>query len=106
MFAHFTRRTAIRITSYLTAAFVITIGAAMQNYVMAKQYELQLHNGYQQALQDLGTYVDNISVSLAKGMYAASPTQISSLSASCRFMNSDWTAPTNSSLRSAITPWC
>ena len=82
MFANFTRRTAIRITSYLTAAFVITIGAAMQNYVLAKQYELQLHNGYQQALQDLGTYVDNISVSLAKGMYAASPTQISSLSAS------------------------
>lgn len=75
-----TRRTIIRIGSYLTAlVLVLGIGTAV-GYNHSRYYKRQLESTYMRSLEELGDYVTGISNTLNKGVYAGTPAQLSTLS--------------------------
>ena len=75
------RRASIRIISYCAALAVALGGAAIYGYSMAAQYRTQLEYTYQRGLEDLSSTLHNIDIALEKGIYCATPSQMSSLSA-------------------------
>lgn len=75
------KRNLIRIISIVTALFAVTLVFAIDGNIKAQKYETLVEYNYQKSLDDLGTYIDNISSALNKGIYYQSPTQISLLSA-------------------------
>lgn len=75
------RRAGIRIVSYCVAAAVALGGAAIYGYTLAGKYRTQLEYTYQRGLEDLSSTLHNINIALEKGIYCATPTQMSSLSA-------------------------
>ncbi|MBQ4100631.1 MAG: germination protein YpeB, partial [Oscillospiraceae bacterium] len=75
------KRNLIRIISIITALFAVTLVFAIDGNIKAKKFETLVEYNYQKSLDDLGTYIDNISSALNKGIYYQSPTQISLLSA-------------------------
>ena len=48
--------------------------------IKRSEYERQIHNGYVRSMEELSTYMNNITVSLYKGIYAGTPYQLSGLS--------------------------
>ena len=48
--SHWRRRTRIRTASFLTAAFAVVLGFAVQNHMRAQQYQYLLDTGYRHAL--------------------------------------------------------
>lgn len=74
------RRTIIRLSSYL-AALIVTLGAGtIVGYSKSAQYKAQLEATYLRALEDTSSYVSNLSTDLTKGLYSASPVQMSLIS--------------------------
>ena len=75
------RRAGVRVISYCAALTLALGGSALYGFNMANQYRTQLEYTYQRGLEDLSSTLHNINIALEKGIYAASPAQISSLSA-------------------------
>ncbi len=75
------KRNAIRIGSYLTALTVVLGAGAAVEYTRAQQYKHQLESSYMRSLGELSSYMASISTTLNKGIYAGTPTQLSTLSA-------------------------
>ncbi|MDR1631114.1 MAG: germination protein YpeB [Oscillospiraceae bacterium] len=74
-----TRRGKIRVFSFL-GAVIIALGAfGVSESAKRKSYERLISISQQRALSELGTYLDNIELSLKKGKYAASAPMISNL---------------------------
>lgn len=76
-----TRRSFIRMISYITFAFVILGTSLYLEFSQRSKYETQIENTYVRSLEDLGTYMNNITVTLYKGIYSGTPYQLSGLSA-------------------------
>ncbi len=72
----------IRIGSYITALVVVLGVYAVRNYTAAENYRLQVENGYQRSLSDLNDYINNIQVSLNKGLYANTSPMVSEIATS------------------------
>ena len=66
---------------FLTAAFAVTAGFAVQGHVRAAQYRNLLDNGYQHAFAELATAAGELDTSLQKVTYATSPALFSVLCA-------------------------
>lgn len=81
MNTNFSRRALIRMGSYLTALVVVLGAGAIVGYSRANNYKRQLEYTYMRSLQELSSYVTNISNTLDKGTYAGTPAQLSTLSA-------------------------
>lgn len=75
------KRSLIRIISFLAAVLLVAIGFAIQQHAAARDYRIQLENTYARALGELSSYLANISANLDKGQYIGTPGQLSQMSA-------------------------
>lgn len=73
------RRTTVRMISYLTALFVLMGGLTIAGFNQAAYYRTSLEYSYQRALNDLGSYLGNITLSLRKGLYVGTSQQFESI---------------------------
>jgi len=67
------RKKRVLLAAYVTFAFLVTAGFALQETVSAGDYRRYRQYGYEQALADLAASVDDMEVSLSKSLCAASP---------------------------------
>ncbi|MBQ7288895.1 MAG: germination protein YpeB [Clostridia bacterium] len=75
------KRTLIRIVCFCIAIPLALVGLVIVNYRSAERFRTQLVNGYSGSLYRVSEGLNNINLMLQKGIYAASATQLSSLSA-------------------------
>lgn len=75
------KRTQIRIVSFSIAILAVLGGGAVSEYLRAEKYRKQLEYTYMRSLDELSTYVTDISNTLTKGVYANSNAQMANLSA-------------------------
>ncbi|MDR1001951.1 MAG: germination protein YpeB [Oscillospiraceae bacterium] len=75
------RRTAIRIITYLSASVAVLAAFAVNNYVVARNYKYAVEYTYQRAWLSLSENIDTIDITLQKTMYAGSDKQFSDLAA-------------------------
>jgi len=75
------RRNLIRIISYASSVFIFLGIATYAGYNRAIRFRTQLEYGYQQAISELGDYINNIDIALEKGLYAGTNAQLMGLSA-------------------------
>lgn len=75
------RRTAVRCISFALATLAVLGGCILQKHTQANGYKTQLQYGYSRSLEELTATLSNIHIALEKGIYANTPTQMSSLSA-------------------------
>lgn len=73
------RRTLVRVTSFLLAAFVVTGGMALKARADATAYRRYLENSYRHAFAELSDNLNALDVDLQKGIYATSPSMVSAL---------------------------
>lgn len=78
----FSRRSFIRILSYLSAAVMVLVGFTAVTYGEREQYRRQLEFTYMRALQDASDLVSGISFALDKSVYAGTSAQMAALSQS------------------------
>ncbi len=76
----FNGRNAIRIITFILAAFAVLGGIIAMKCKEAKIYRVQIENSYQHSLDELCGSVQNINVALEKAIYASTPSQMSSIS--------------------------
>lgn len=76
-----TKRTIVRICSYALTFVVVLSAFAYSYYNESNYYKRQLENNYQQTLTELSEYMSNIESTLGKGIYAATDTMVSDISA-------------------------
>lgn len=69
------KRWAVRVISFSFAISLVFFGAGISGYLLAVQYKSTIENTYQQAINELTDYVDNIMDTLKKGMYANTSSQ-------------------------------
>ncbi len=77
----FTKRWAVRVVSFSVGISLVFLGAGISGYMLANQYKTTIENTYQQAVNDLTEYVDNIMDTLKKSMYANTSSQQTKLAA-------------------------
>ncbi len=65
--------------SFLSAAFLVTVGFAVQGHVRANAYQNTLNNTYQHAFSELTTAMYEVDTALQKLSYATSTTLVSTL---------------------------
>lgn len=76
------KRTLIRIICFLILIPLALIGLVLVEYRESERFQAQVVNNYSGALHRVSEGLNNITFLLEKGIYAASATQLSSLSAS------------------------
>lgn len=69
------KRWAVRVISFSIAVSLVFLGAGISGYMLAVQYKSTIENTYQQAINELTGYVDDIMDTLKKGMYSNTPSQ-------------------------------
>ena len=75
------RRGWVRVISYISALVIALAGLRLQQHMLKLQYRAQVEQTYERALADLADYLENINITLEKGLYVTTPTQTSLLSA-------------------------
>ena len=76
----FTRRSYIRIASYLIALFAVVIAFAIINTNSMRSYKTRLEASYQQSLGELSGCLEVVNTDLNKSLYSNSPKELYSLS--------------------------
>lgn len=76
-----TKRSFIRIISYITAMVVAMLGLIIVNQKQTADYNMQMGHIYSMHLDELDGSLYNISVALQKSLYATTATQLSELAA-------------------------
>jgi len=71
----------IRVLTFVIAAILVLIGMLYQKTMKLEKYQYEIETGYQRALTELAANIGNMETALAKGVYAATPTQFAKLSA-------------------------
>ncbi len=71
----------IRVWTFVIAVVLVLIGMLYQKTMKIEKYQYEIETGYQRALTELAANIGNMETALAKGVYAASPTQFAKLSA-------------------------
>ncbi len=74
------RRSLIKVVSFVTAAFVVTVCLAVGGYALANRYRNVIEYNYTRALDDLGYYARSMQTALTKGMYVGTNAQFLLLS--------------------------
>ena len=74
------KRTFVRIISYLVAAALVLGAAAVQQGMRANNAKMMMQYSYMRAVEDLSLSMDNIKNTLSKGLYSNSPQMLSELS--------------------------
>lgn len=74
------RRSFVRIITFLIATFLVITTCAIRNKRNYKDVSLKLENTYIESIESLASSTDNISTTLQKGIYAGSPKMLSELS--------------------------
>ncbi len=69
------RRSLIRVATFVFGALFVSVCFAISGYVVANNYRTALEYSYTRALDDLGYYAQSINTSLTKGMYAGTKAQ-------------------------------
>ncbi len=70
------RRTLIRLLSYFTAVFIVTLIFAITGFYMAYGLRMNIEYSYQRSLSELSDHVNNISIALQKAQYAGTMPQL------------------------------
>ncbi len=78
------RRSTVRIVSFILAGFVALGASAIVHSVRARNLELQVEAANERAVGELGEYISNIQTSLQKGLYANTPDMAARLSMQLR----------------------
>lgn len=78
------RRSTVRIVSFVLAGFVALGTSSIVNSVRAQNLALQVEASNERALGELGEYIANIQTSLQKGLYANTPDMAAKLSMQLR----------------------
>lgn len=73
------RRTIVRVVTFTLAIITALSIYTAIGYSRADQYQRSVEYTYQRALDDLTQYIDNINISLSKGMYAGTASQFGSI---------------------------
>ena len=76
------RRWWVRISSYVVVLVAVLGIYAVRNYNAAENYRFQVQSNYERSLSDLNDYVNNIQVSLNKGLYANTPPMVNEIATS------------------------
>ena len=71
----------IKITSFLLAAVLVCVGFIIKSEQKLQEYKTVLQNGYSKSLDDFGTSINNISLTLNKARFVTTPKQISNMAA-------------------------
>ena len=74
-------KVAVRIISFSLAAVIISVGLIFKTLGENKRFKLELQNSYSRSLDDFGSAVNNISLTLNKAKYVSSPEQVSQFAA-------------------------
>lgn len=75
------RRAKVRLISYTVALITALCVTAVSSYSVAREYRSTIEYGYQRALGELSEYISNLDITLQKGRYATSLSQMQGLSA-------------------------
>ena len=75
-----TRRTYIRITSYIVFALVVLVASALMNTRSMMGYKDKLEVSYQQSLSELSECLETVNVDLTKSLYSNSSGEIYDIS--------------------------
>jgi len=75
------RKNIIKLTSLLAAAILVAIGFIIKLEIKNRSYKTALQNGYSKSLDDFGTAINNISLSLNKARFVTTPKQVSTIAA-------------------------
>lgn len=67
-----TRRSYVRIISFILATIAVLAGYAIINMTYANSYKMKLENSYQQSLNELSENLDSIETNLTKSIYSNS----------------------------------
>lgn len=78
------RRSTVRIVSFVLAGFIALGASSIVNSVRAQNLELQVKSSNERALGELGEYITNIQTSLQKGLYANTPDMAAKLAMQLR----------------------
>ena len=68
------QRWIVRVISFSIAIFLVFLGAGISGYLLTRQYKTTIENTYRSAVNELTDYVENITETLKKGMYANTST--------------------------------
>ncbi len=79
-----TRRAIIRVVSFTSAAILALTGALICSTLTANQYRMQLEYTYERGLTELTEYLNNIEITLTKGVYAGTAQGIGKLAVNLR----------------------
>lgn len=71
----------IRLITFSSALILVLVGFIIKSEQKAKQYKLTIQNGYSKSLDDFGTSINNISLTLNKARFVTTPKQISTMAA-------------------------
>lgn len=75
------RRARVRLVSYAAALIAALSVTAVSSYTVAREYRSTIEYSYQRALGELGEYISNLDITLQKGRYATSLSQMNGLAA-------------------------
>lgn len=81
MASRMSRRASVRLVSYAAALIAALSVTAVSSYTVAREYRSTIEYGYQRALGELGEYISNLDITLQKGRYATSLSQMQGLAA-------------------------
>ncbi len=75
------KRNVIRLTSFLIALILVSVGFIIKSEEKNRSYKIAIQNGYSRSLDDFGTAISNISLTLNKARFVTTPKQISTMAA-------------------------
>ncbi len=71
----------IKSISFLLALVLVCVGFVIKSEQKLKEYKMVIKNGYSKSLDDFGTSINNISLTLNKARLVTTPKQISNMAA-------------------------
>ena len=75
------KRTAVRVISFSLAAVLVSLGFLIEMKINNERYRLEIENSYSKNLDDFGSAINNISITLNKARFATSAESLSRMAA-------------------------
>ena len=74
-------RAAVRVIAFSLAAVLVSVGFLVQTRIENEKFRLEIENSYSRNLDDFGSAINNISVTLNKARFATTAAQLSRMAA-------------------------
>lgn len=74
-------RAAVRVIAFSLAAVLVSVGFLVQTRMENEKFRLEIENSYSRNLDDFGSAINNISVTLNKARFATTAAQLSQMAA-------------------------